>query len=47
MRLFLLLAIVTGASAYMAHTASQRLYDGTPWAQSVCSIAGSFCKNPE
>lgn len=47
MRLFLLLAVLTGASAYTAYTASQRLYDGTPWANNVCSLAGPFCKNPE
>jgi hypothetical protein len=47
MRLFLLLAIVMGASAYVTHAASQQLYDGTPWAHRVCSTAGPFCKHPE
>jgi len=47
MRAFLLLAVVIGASAYLAHAASQQLYDGTPWAHNVCSVAGRFCKNPE
>jgi hypothetical protein len=47
MRFLLLLAVVMGASAYLTHAASQQLYDGTPWAHKVCSVAGPFCKNPE
>jgi hypothetical protein len=47
MRLFLLLAVMLGASAYATHTASQQLWNGTPWAHQVCSVAGRFCKNPE
>jgi hypothetical protein len=49
MRAFLiLLALVSGGSAYVSYTAAQRLYDGTPWAHSVCSVAtGVFCKHPE
>ena len=47
MRFLLLLAIVMGAGAYLTHAASQHLYDGTPWAHQVCSVAGPFCKNPE
>jgi hypothetical protein len=47
MRLLLLLAVILGASAYLTYTASQQLWNGTPWAQQVCSVAGPFCKNPE
>jgi hypothetical protein len=47
MRLLLLLAVTLGASAYVAHAASQQLYDGTPWAHRVCSAAGPFCNHPE
>lgn len=47
MRLFLLLGVILGASAYVTYTASQRLWDGTPWAHNVCSAAGPFCKHPE
>jgi len=46
--LLILLALLSGASAYASYTAAQRLYDGTPWAHSVCSLAGgAFCKHPE
>ena len=47
MRLFLLLAVMLGASAYVTYSASQQLWNGTPWAHQVCSFAGPFCKNPE
>jgi len=47
MRLLLLLAVMLGACAYLTHTASQQLWNGTPWAHQVCSVAGPFCKNPE
>ena len=47
MRIFLLLAVMLGASAYLTYTASQQLWNGTPWAHHVCSVAGQFCKNPE
>jgi hypothetical protein len=47
MRLLFLLAVMLGASAYLTYTASQQLWDGTPWAQKVCSTAGPFCQHPE
>ena len=47
MRLFLLLAVMLGASAYVTYAASQQLWDGTPWAHNVCSAAGPFCNHPE
>jgi hypothetical protein len=47
MRLLLLLAVILGAGAYVTYTASQKLWDGTPWAHNVCSATGPFCQHPE
>jgi hypothetical protein len=45
--LLLLLAFLSGGGAYLSYSASQQLYYGTPWANTVCSAANIFCRHPE
>jgi hypothetical protein len=45
--IFLLISALLGGAALLFHEASGNVYDGTPWAVSVCSTSQMFCKHPE